>query len=108
MKVEIRALKEDDAEVSWRWRNDPVVWELTRSRPDRYITVDIEREWIRSVQARKNERRFAICLPPEEKYIGNTYLTDITKSKAQLHIFIGERMFWGKGVAANVNKLMLD
>jgi len=108
IKVEIRALKEDDAEVSWRWRNDPVIWELTGSRPDRYVTVDTEREWIRSVLARKNERRFAICLPPEGKYIGNIQLTDITESKAELHIFIGEQTFWGKGIATSASKLILD
>ncbi len=108
MKIEIRPLKEDDATVSWRWRNDPVVWELTGSRPDRYITPDMEREWILSVLARENERRFAICVSPDGKYIGNVQLTDITESNAQVHIFIGEQMFWGKGIATDATNLILQ
>lgn len=32
-------------------------------------------------------------------YVGNIYLTDIDGEKATYHIFIGDKNYWGKGVA---------
>ena len=31
--------------------------------------------------------------------MGNIYLTNIDEEKAEYHIFIGEKSYWGKGVA---------
>ena len=47
----------------------------------------------------KNTKRYAICLSETGEYIGNVQLTDINNNKAQLHIFIGEKKYWGKGIA---------
>ena len=41
-------------------------------------------------------------------YVGNVYLTGITKDKADYHIFIGERNYWGKGVAREASKQILE
>lgn len=87
-----------DAEVSYRWRNDPEIWTLTGRRPDRYITLEIESEWIRTVIAEPDSKRFAIEV--NGKYVGNIQITNIRdQSEGQYHIFIGEKQFWGKGVA---------
>lgn len=44
----------------------------------------------------------------DDVYVGNFYLTDIKVGKVQYHIFIGNKNYWGKGVAKQVPLLILD
>jgi RimJ/RimL family protein N-acetyltransferase len=97
--VYIRPLSAEDALTSYQWRNNPRIWRFTGSRPDKYITPEMETAWINEVLQRQNEKRFAICLCSDNKYIGNVFLTDIRDGEAQIHIFIGEMEYWGKGRA---------
>ena len=106
--IYIRPLAVDDAEVSYRWRNNPIVWQLTGSRPDRQVTFAIEQAWIKEVLARKNEKRFAICIAETDEYIGNVQLTNLEKRKAEFHIFIGETKYWGKGVGRQATQSILE
>lgn len=96
-RILIRPLKVEDAAISWRWRNDVEVWAETGQRPDKPITFEIENEWISRVIKEQTTKRFAITV--DDQYVGNVQLTDVTDSTAQLHIFIGEKSFWGKGIA---------
>lgn len=107
MNVSIRPLEYRDAEISWKWRNDPDVWKLTGSKPNIYVTLEIEQKWITEVLARDNEYRFAICLEETGRYIGNAQLTDINGKEAQYHIFIGDKELWGKGIATLVTQKVL-
>ena len=107
-QIYIRPLTVKDASVSFRWRNNPNIWELTGSKPDMKITYKIEYEWITRVLNRKNESRFAICVTDTGQYIGNVQLTNINEGKAEFHIFIGEMSFWGKGIGTLATKLMLE
>ncbi len=100
--IYLRELTEKDAQTSYLWRNDPSVWEYTGRKPDRVITVEIELDWIRNVLKRNNEKRFAICISETNQYIGNVQLTAINGYDAEFHIFIGEKFFWGKGIAQKV------
>ncbi len=64
MNVEIylRPLKENDAHVSRRWRNDPSIWKYTGSDPSKYgVTESVERNWIRQAITDEKSVRFAIC-----------------------------------------------
>ncbi len=97
-RVLIRPLAVNDAEVSFRWRNDPDIWKYTGKRPDRIITQEIEHNWILKALADSTSRRFAIEV--DGMYVGNIQITDIAEHiDGQYHIFIGEKQFWGKGVA---------
>jgi RimJ/RimL family protein N-acetyltransferase len=107
-KVYIRPLQAEDAQTSYQWRNDPKIWRFTGSRPDRYVTVEMETEWLLAVLQRENEKRFAICLCEDDSYIGNIFFTDIKDREAQLHIFIGEVRFWGKDRAYESGWLALE
>ena len=107
MNVYIRPLRESDASTSWRWRNDREVWTYTRSHPDRYITEEIEIEWIRRALNDRTSRRFAICIIGTDEYIGNVQLTDIENDSAQFHIFIGNKFYWGKGGSTLATSLLL-
>jgi len=62
MDIFLRPLKVEDALTSYKWRNNPALWELTGSKPNRLITTEIETEWINKVLRRKDEIRFAICI----------------------------------------------
>lgn len=104
-KVYIRPLQTEDAQISYQWRNDPEIWKFTGRRPDRPITPQIEAEWLEKVLKDPSAKRFAIIV--DDTYVGNIQLTNITDESAEYHIFIGERSFWGKGVAQLATALIL-
>lgn len=106
--VAIRPLTVSDAQISWRWRNDPDVWFYTGSKPDRVITPELEVSWIESALKRSDERRFAICLGEEGRYIGNCQLTGIDSIVAELHIFIGETIYHHLGIGTQAIRLVLE
>lgn len=106
MKVEIRLLQESDAYTSYMWRNDPDVFKYTGNVYENIITLETELEWIRRVIKNENEYRCAILADGE--YVGNIYLTDITDTMAEYHIFLGNKNFWGKGIAKKASELILE
>lgn len=106
--VYLRPLRIEDAQISYRWRNNPKIWRFTGNRPDQYITPEMETEWLGNVLKRKNEMRFAICLEQDDKYIGNIFFTDITDTDAQLHIFIGDIDYWGGGRVYEAARQIID
>ena len=110
LPIYIRPLEEGDSAISYAWRNDAEVWKLTGRRPDRVISPEMELEWIRKVLQENASRRFAICVQSTNQYIGNVQLTniDVKEKTAEFHLFIGAREFWGKGVATQATRLMLD
>ena len=106
MRVSIRPLQESDALVSYKWRNDPEVFKYTGNVYNNIITLETELAWIRRVIQNENEYRCAILV--DDEYVGNIYLTDITRTTAAYHIFIGNKDFWGKGVARTASELILE
>lgn len=106
MEVIIRPLRKEDAVTSVKWRNDPEVFKYTGNTYNHTITLDMELSWISKVINNKNEYRCAILA--DSIYVGNIYLTDITKESAQYHIFLGEKSCWGKGVARKASQMILE
>ena len=66
--IYLRPLKEENALISYKWRNDPEVWKLTGSKPDMLITPEIETSWIRKVLQDTTCRRFAIYIAESDEY----------------------------------------
>lgn len=97
MNVTIRPLQESDAYTSVKWRNDPEVFKYTGNTYSHEITIDNELEWIKKVISNPNDYRCAILA--DGFYVGNIYLTGINGGEAGYHIFIGDRSYWGKGIA---------
>lgn len=106
--VYIRPLRLEDAQTSYQWRNNPKIWKFTGFKPEKPITLEVETEWLANVLKRENEKRFAICLQNDDRYIGNVYLASLTKEEGYLHTFIGEIEFWGKGRAAQAITQIFD
>lgn len=106
MQIEIRTLKIEDANISYKWRNNPMIWKYTGSKPNKKITKNIEREWIIEVLKRDDEKRFAILA--DNIYVGNIQLTNIKTNSATFHIFIGDANYWGKGIASRAMDLLFE
>ncbi|MCX2449917.1 GNAT family protein [Pedobacter sp. PLR] len=106
--VYIRPLVLEDARTSCNWRNDPDIWAFTEVKPDRFISPEMEEEWLKSKLANTNEKRFAICVEENDQYIGNIQLLDIDAETASYHVFIGEKTFWGKGISQKATNLLLS
>lgn len=106
MEVTIRPLKIEDAYTSVIWRNDPCVFRYTGNTYKKEIFIENELDWIKKVIKNQDEYRCAIIA--DNTYVGNIYLTNITTEKALYHIFIGDKRFWGKGVAKKASLLLLD
>lgn len=106
MEIIIRPLVEEDAYTSVKWRNDPDVFKYTGNTYDHEITIGSELDWIRRVMNNPNDYRCAIIA--DNTYVGNIYLTDIDGVSAHYHIFIGNKDYWGKGVAKEASKQIVD
>lgn len=106
MQVTIRPLVEQDAYTSYMWRNDSEVFRYTANTYDHVITLESELCWIRRVISNTSDYRCAIIV--DDVYVGNIYLTDIVRDKAAFHIFIGDKSYWGKGIAKQASKLIID
>lgn len=108
MKVIIRPLKEEDAYTSVIWRNDPEVFKFTGNTYSQVITIDSELEWIRKVIANnKAGLEYRCAIEVDGEYVGNIYLTDLSTRTGHYHIFIGNRNFWGRGVAKKASELII-
>jgi hypothetical protein len=86
--VYIRRLQMGDHLVSYKWRNDPDVWKLTGSRPDRVITEAIEEQWLANVLTQKDTMRFAICIAGPDEYVGNVQLDEHHEAVMQSFTFL--------------------
>ncbi|WP_316748934.1 GNAT family protein [Pedobacter gandavensis] len=106
--VYIRPLVVDDAKISWTWRNDAEIWKFTEFKPDRFISPEMEADWLKRKLLQPYEKRFAICLAESDQYIGNIQLIDIERGAAWYHLFIGEKLFWGKGISQYATRLLLS
>ncbi|MBR5698187.1 MAG: GNAT family N-acetyltransferase [Prevotella sp.] len=105
MEIKIRPLVEEDAYTSVKWRNDPEIFRFTGNTYDHEITIESELNWIRRVIRNQDEYRCAILV--DSIYVGNIYLTDIDRISAHYHIFIGNKDYWGRGIAKQASQLIL-
>lgn len=106
MKVTIRPIRNSDAGISYKWRNDKEIWKYTFNKPDIVVTPKIERQWITSVMHTMNRRTFAICVGRKQKYVGNVQLLDITENSGELGIFIGDKRYWNHGIGQKAIELL--
>lgn len=106
--IYLRPLKIEDAEISYKWRNDPQVWTYTGFVPTQEITAEIEKSWLANALQKDQEKRFAVCIQETNEYVGNVQLIHIKDNTAEFAVFLGEKKYWGKGIGNEATKLMLD
>lgn len=104
--VHIRPLEKNDAYASVKWRNQPDLWIHTKFKAVHEITIEDELAWIEKVMSDSSSARFAIVA--DGVYVGNIYLTNIHQGVGEYHIFIGDKNYWGKGIARQASIQIID
>lgn len=108
-RIYLRKLKIEDAQGNYpNWLNDPEVCQYN-SHGEITYTKDMAIDYINSVQNSLTSKVFAICDYLSDKHIGNISLQAIsTKNKsAEFAILMGEKEFWGKGLAKEAGELLI-
>ncbi|MCL2065080.1 MAG: GNAT family N-acetyltransferase [Candidatus Cloacimonetes bacterium] len=96
----------EDAGQYTEWLNDMSV-SITMGQFSQVISLEKEKEILQKIS---RDYIFAIIDKSTDKLIGNTGLhkIDWVNRTAEYGIFIGDKSFWNKGYATEVNILMLD
>lgn len=73
-------------------------------------TLEMTREYVKSVDKSDKIAAFAIITKKEKKHIGNISLGNISldNNSGDISILIGEKGFWGRGIATEAYKLIID
>lgn len=106
--IYLRPLKIEDAQTSYKWRNDPDIWTHTGFVPVQEVTPQIEKKWLSNVLIRADEKRYAVCIKYTHEYIGNVQLRHINENTAEFELFIGEKKYWGKGIGYEATRQLLQ
>lgn len=93
--VYLRLIEPEDYENTYRWRNDDI--QLTTGGPIRFVSKEIERNWIQKVASdNTNNIYLAICLVENDQMIGWYSINDIDYRNRSCHtggIVIGEKEY---------------
>jgi RimJ/RimL family protein N-acetyltransferase len=108
-RIYLRRLTEDDVSEEYvKWMNDPDINQYLESRFN-VQTIDSTKAFIRSVTNEKNYQ-FGIFVKGTSRHIGNIKIGNINPyhKYADVGFLIGEKDFWGKGIATEAIKLITD
>ena len=92
-------IKKDISKKYLSWMNDPDVHRYTEQKYKKHSLLDIKK-FVENKNKSKNEFLYGIFF--KEKHIGNIELNEIDNQKltANITYIIGEREYWGKGIAS--------
>lgn len=108
-RVYLRALEPEDYKTSIRWRKDDDIWNMLGGTKY-FVSEAYEKKWVEDAIFSAKDLKLAICLSENNLYIGNVYMTDIDmiNRSCQSHVMIGEKDYWGKGLAKEALLQALD
>lgn len=107
-RLTLRTLTKDDASEDYEsWLNDPVVNKYLEKRS---ITIPELKNYIKDKNENPSALLLGICWKENGKHIGNIKLEPINREKndAVLGILIGDKQYWGRGVATEAIGLLSD
>ena len=111
-RVFLRPLEAADAELYRRWRADAEPMALAGWRdPAPMSLAQVEARIERLAKEQGHDLfNFLICLPADERPIGEVMLADVDRlnGSAELGIFIGEPDEWGKGYGTDAVNALVD
>lgn len=108
-RIFLRRLTEEDASEDYvRWMNDPDINQYLESRFYTH-TIESTKSFIRSV-TNDNNYQFGIFLKDSGKHIGNIKIGSINHyhRTADIGFLIGEKDYWGKGLATEAISLATE
>lgn len=108
-QIYLRRLTEDDVTEKYvSWINNP---EINQYLESRFVTHTIEstKTFIRSV-TNDNNYQFGIFLIDTNEHIGNIKIGSINRyhKYGDIGFIIGEKAYWGRGIATEAIKLATD
>lgn len=106
--IYLRLMEEKDIPYKVKWINDP---EVRRTLNFDYPISEVStKHWLNKVASDKSRRDFIVCLIENDEPIGYGGLIniDIKNSKAESYMGIGNKNQWGKGLAKEIRKLILQ
>lgn len=106
--VYLRKIQPFDVNANYhRWMHDETVIQYLEIRHARRSQKDLS-EYVAGVIERKDDAFFAICINETGKHIGNIKLGPINKDHRFAHVgfLIGEREFWGRGIATEAVEIV--
>jgi RimJ/RimL family protein N-acetyltransferase len=103
-RLYLRALSEKDATSNYvNWLNNP---EVNRYLETRHSVQSISscKAFIRQCNEDESAHLYGVFLKDGERHIGNTKLGFINEqyARGELSLFIGDKTYWGKGLAGEV------
>lgn len=107
-QIFLRPLREEDATTEYlSWLNDP---EVTKYIATKSSTLDELQSYIRERRKDRSCVFWGIFADSQKKHIGNIKLYDInsTRGEATIGILIGNKNYWGKGIAKESIRLVID
>lgn len=107
--VDLRPLSEGDVNQNYvNWLNDAEVCKYNSHHVFPY-TLELAKKYVSDVQTSKSDIVLAIIAKKERTHIGNIALQKIhfVDQNAEYAIVLGDKDYWGKGVAKEASKLIL-
>lgn len=108
-RIYLRALEPDDYKVSIQWRRDDEIWDMLGGTKY-FVSEAYEKKWVEKTIFDSKDVKLAICVKENDKYIGNVYMTNIDHAKRSCHshVLIGDRDYWGQGIAKEAVMMLCD
>lgn len=108
-KVYLRAFEPEDYKTTISWRNDPEITDKLGGMK-LFVSEAREKKWIEDTIFTSKDIKLAVCVKQNNLHIGNVYLTGINyiNRTAESHILIGNKDYWGKGLACEALHLILN
>lgn len=109
-KIYLREVRESDVtDEYYEWINDPEINQFLETRFYPRSKNDIL-NFVKKMDGNPNEILFAICAKKNDKHIGNIKLGPINwiHRKADISLLIGDKNYWGKGIATEAIRLVID
>jgi len=108
MNITYREITEDDLEQRVDWFNDKEVGQYLGDSVREGTTLEKQREWLKKYQ--QDDERICYVIEVDDKPVGNVALIEINKTdeNAGIFIMIGDKNYWGKGVAKDALKFITD
>ena len=106
--IYLRKLEESDLDRTWKWINDPDIFNAIGSHVP--ISRTAQRRWFNDLDASSTKIVFAICLKEDDKHIGNVSLDliDYRHRNARLSIFVADPKLRGNNIGTRAMKLLIQ
>jgi len=106
----LRALDIEDAATFFQWSQDREVTQFSISSYAYPQSLADIKQWLSTINASNKTVSFGICCADSNELIGYAGITSISYLNrcGEYFILIGNKTYWGKGIATQVTKLITD